>query len=165
MDPTPLPPMGDAEVNSALRLIAALSNPDAVKKAIESVRNERGNADELYRNASDAQMKADALNKQANEMLIVAEAKALDNQSKAETLSKQADFLAGKATELSQARNEFDRYSKATTDDFTKREVALSAREQSVDKREQSIAAKEQEAQSIKAEYEAKLSAIRNAVA
>lgn len=165
MDPTPLPPMGDAEINSALRLIAALSNPDAVKKAIQSVKDERGNADELYRNASEAQIKADALNRQVNEIMIVTEAKAQANKELSDKLSSQAELLAKNATDLAQTRREFEQYSKATTEDFTKREVALSAREQSVDKREQSIAAKEAEAQSMKAEYEAKLSAIRNAVA
>lgn len=160
-----LPPISGNDIDNALRLLAALSNPQETKKALEAVRNERGNAEELYKNASEAQLKADALHRQVNEIMIVTEAKALDNQALAEKLSAQADLLSRNATELAQSRREFEQYSKATTEDFTKREVAVSAREQSVEKRENAIGEKEQEAAKIKAEYEAKLLALRSAVA
>lgn len=158
-------PITGAQLNDALALIAALSNPDAVKKALDKVKEERGNVEELFKNASDAQMQAERLKKDADQILIVANAKADENAQKSAALDKQSTYLADRATALANSERNFELSTKATRDELTRREVAVVAREGAVEKRENAIADRENEAAALKAEYEAKLSALRNAVA
>lgn len=160
-----LPPVSGQDIENALRLIAALSDPKSVKTALESMKIEKGDVETLFKNASEAQKKADVLEKQNREIAIVNEAKANTLEGERQRLSDMANDLAGKATTLAQSKRDHDlkvsderRELSTLRDELTKREVAITAREKAIEGREQAAA-------QVKAEYEAKLSALRNAVA
>lgn len=144
MATTIIPAAGGEQVNSALRLLEALSNPESTKQNIIQFGEAKAAAEQAIADARESQRVADERIQAAE----AAEAKSIKSaeQSNAIATSKLTEAQGAQAkvdmdrTALEKDRNEFEQTKTATMQDLLVRKAQLDKREAEIASREAPLA-------------------------
>lgn len=160
-----------SELNGALELLAAFSNPAAVKKALE----------EIAKVAKELDAKRDAVNKTAADA-EAAKTAGIEAQAKSQQLVDEALILRGdlekREAELASSKGEVERFATTKEGEISSKQAelehrsqvmeehaaALQARESVIAAREEAATTLQESAMALKLQYEAKLAALKAAM-
>jgi chromosome segregation ATPase len=158
-------PVTTTGINEALTLINAMMDPQQAKRVLDELARQTDELNQARDASAALKAQADADRAAADKLKAELDAHAQDLVSREQAHNAAVDALAVAHDNLSSDMAALDASRRSATDDHTRREVAVAAREAAVTEREQKNAAETETLKAMRQDLEERLTKLRSFVA
>jgi chromosome segregation ATPase len=154
-----------AAISDALSLVNVMLDPQQAKRMLEELQAQTAAAEKAKADAAAAQAQVDADRAVADRLKAELDAQGQDLAGREQAHNAATDALAAAHDKVSSDMAALDANRRSASDDHTRREVAVAAREAAVTEREQKNAAETETLKTMRQDLEERLTKLRSFVA